>query len=223
MEIRTYVKIIASYWWLVVLATVAAGLGAYLLDQSRTPTYSAAARVVAQPSMVITDTRTVTDLIGQMGARYVMGTFAEAFTSDTVKAQARRTMGLRDSDAVGYPIVANVLPDTNVIEVSGTGRDPQLLASYLNTTVSTAISNTQQLFQVIDLASLQRATPPTAPSAPVPSRDIPASLGLGFVLGILLALAIDYLRGPQRTPATAPATRQRSSETGPIATTTSAD
>ena len=58
-----------------------------------------------------------------------MGTFAQALTSEAIKATARQQAGLSPADADYYVLEANPLPDTLVIEISGKGPDPNLLAS----------------------------------------------------------------------------------------------
>src|SRR4051812_28777451 len=50
MEIRTYLNSILRYWWLVLLLLVAGGVGAALLDRTKTPTYSTEARIAVRPS-----------------------------------------------------------------------------------------------------------------------------------------------------------------------------
>jgi capsular polysaccharide biosynthesis protein len=197
MDIRTYMRIIARYWWLILLVTLLAGGAAIALVNVRAPQYSAAARVVARPASTITDTRTIVDLVGQMGDRRVTGTFAEAFSAVDVRAEARAAVGLSEEGALEYPLQAVVLPDTHVIEISGTGPDPGKLANLNNATVSATIERAPQLFRVIDLQLLEPARQPVIPSAPVPTRDIPLGFGLGLILGVLLALATDYLRGPR--------------------------
>ena len=101
-----------------------------------------------------------------------------------------------------------MLPDTVVIQVTGTGPDRQVLADYLNATVSATITGTRDLFKVVVLQSLEAAIPPQDPVSPQPSRDIPLGIALGFLIGALLALALDYMRGALDTrlaerPATA--------------------
>jgi receptor protein-tyrosine kinase len=197
MDVRTYMRIMGKYWWLILLVTLLAGGAAIALVNWRAPQYSAAARVVARPASTITDTRTIVDLVGQMGDRRVTGTFAEAFTSADVRAEARAAVGITELEALEYPLQAVVLPDTHVIEVSGTGPDPGKLANLINATVAATLVRAPQLFTVIDLQLLEPARQPEKPSAPVPTRDIPLGFGLGLILGVLLALAIDYLRGPR--------------------------
>lgn len=195
MEVGTYLRIIARYWWVMLLAMLAAGGAAGLLDSVRARTYSTQARVAASPATVITDERTIVDLMGQMGSRHIIGTLAQSFTSSEVQATARKAAGLSDAEASDYNLEANVLPDTSVIQVTGSGPNPGVLANYINATVAATVANAHNVYKVVDLQPLEQAHVPVNPSSPSPSRDIPLGVGLGFALGILLALALDYLFG----------------------------
>jgi uncharacterized protein involved in exopolysaccharide biosynthesis len=201
MEIRTYLGIIGRYWWIVVLVALAAGVGIWVLDSQREPQYSGRARVLIRPSPELTDSRTVVDLVGQLGLRYVSGTYAQSFSSDSVKQTARQAAGLSVDEAARYPLEANVLPDTVVIELSGQGPDRQVLARYLDATMSSVINDTQPLFQVMELQALEPAQVPVAPSSPQPVRDVVVAVGLGIVLGLLLVFTIHYLRDTHPTSA----------------------
>lgn len=203
MEIRTYLNIILRYWWVVLLALVAGGVIAAGMDRIKKPTYSAAARVTVRPSPTLSDTRSIIDLVGQMGAKYIAGTFAQTFTSSDVKTAAAKAVGLTQDAAISYPLDAEVLPDTAVIQVSGTGPDPTLLVNYINATLEATIGNTRDLFRVMDLVTLEPARVPSAPVSPQPSRDIPFGAGIGLGVGILLALILDFVRGLRNTRAAA--------------------
>src|SRR3954447_23356501 len=206
MEVRSYLGTIARYWWLVLLVTISAATAVTVVDFIRSPSYSAKARVAVRPAASLTDERTIVDLVGQMASRSVVGTYAQTFSSEAVKTQARQAASLSSADAARYPLEANILPDSIVIEVSGTGPDPAILANYINATVSSTISNTRGLFKVMELVSLESAQVPDSPTSPVPARDIPLATLLGFAVGLLLALTVDYLRGPRvAVPQAAPA------------------
>jgi len=194
MSVGQYVKNIVRYWWIVLLAAVAAGAGAAALDSFLKPSYSGYARVVLRPSDKITDTRTLVDMVGQIGLRYLTGTFAQTFTSQDVKAAAQKSAGLSATEALRYPLQANVLPDTVVIEVSGTGPDPDMLTRYLNATVDATIQQGNTLFGVVELQTLESAKVPPTPVSPKPLRDITLGLVLGLLLGCLLAWSYGYLR-----------------------------
>ena len=204
MELRTYLNSIFRYWWLVLLLLVAGGIIAAGLDSVRQPVYSSEARVAVRPSPTLSDTRTIIDLVGQMGARYIAGTFAQTFTSAQVRDVAQKAVGLSADAAADYPLQANVLPDTAVISVEGTGPDPTVLVNYINATLEATVHDTADLFRVMELVPLEQARVPHTPDSPQPSRDIPAGAGLGLGLGIVLALAIDYIRGVRPSAPVAP-------------------
>ncbi len=174
MEIKAYIRTIMRYWFVVVLVTLVSGATAAFLVSVKRPVYSANARVATRPAAVLSDTRTIVDLLGQMTARSVTGTFAQAFTSSDVKAAARQVVGLSEEDATDYPLEANILPNSLVLEVSGTGPDPGMLVNYINATVDATVQRASTLFRVVDLVPLDPAHFPQAPTSPLPSRDIPS-------------------------------------------------
>lgn len=176
------------------LAVAASGVGAYVLDSMRTPEYSGYTRVLVRPSSKVSDSRTLVDLIGQIGFRYITGTFAQTFTSEKVKSAARQTAGLSVAEAARYPLQANVLPDTVVIEVNGKGPDPNVLAKYLNATVDATVQQTRTVFGVVELEPLEEALVPPTPTSPQLVRDVSLGLALGFLLGFLLAWTFAFLR-----------------------------
>ena len=168
MELRTYLNSIFRYWWLVLLLLVVGGVLAAGLDRVKKPVYSSEARVAVRPSPTLSDTRTIIDLVGQMGARYIAGTYAQTFTSAQVRDVAQKAVGLSADDADDYALQANVLPDTAVIAVEGTGPDPTILVNYINATLEATVHDTGDLFRVMDLVPLEQAGVPHSPTPPNP-------------------------------------------------------
>jgi capsular polysaccharide biosynthesis protein len=202
MEVVTYLKIIARYWWLILLATVVSTGIAAGLSLTRAKSYSTQALVVVRPATgVLTHTNDLVNMMSELGTRSVLGTFAQVLTSGGVQQTAEAAVGLNATTALDYPLEANVLPDTTVIAVTGKGHDPKLLADYINATVDAAVANSTDMFQVLELHSLQSAAVPVSPTSPNPSRDIPVGALLGLGLGVMLALALEYLRNPRREEA----------------------
>lgn len=195
MEIRTYINIILRYWWLVLLVMVAGGVGMALADRVQKPTYATEARVAVRPTLTLTDSRAIIDLVGQMGGRYIVGNFAQSFTSAQVKAAARQAAGIPSDEYGDYVLEANILPDSSVVQVNGTGPDPTILVNYVNASLEATVNDTRELFRVMELVPLESAKLPEDPISPQPARDIPLGAAIGLGLGIVLALGIDYLRG----------------------------
>ncbi|MDQ2805594.1 MAG: hypothetical protein M3Z04_01545 [Chloroflexota bacterium] len=201
MELRIYLNIILRYWWLLLLAISAGGAGAALADHAQTPRYVTQARVLMRPSALMTDPRDLVNLVGQVGSRSIAGTFAQAFTSAAVRAAARNKVGLSDGQAAAYTLEANLVPDSMVIAIQGSGPNPVMLVNYLNATTAATVDNTRDLFRVLNLEPLDTPPLPESPVSPSPSRDVSGGAGLGLGVGILLALAFDYLRAPRRAVA----------------------
>ncbi len=202
MEIRTYLGSLLRYWWIIVLTALVAGGVAYMVDRGQAPTYSTHVRVAMRPSSIVSDPRDIVNLVGEIGARNLTGTFAEAFTSQQVRTDAQKAAGLTADQADAYSVDASVLPDTTVIDVEASGPNPTLLVAYLQATITAAVDNTRDLFRVLDLVPLDQAAVPTTPSAPTPARDTALAAALGAAAGVLLALALDYLRENRREPET---------------------
>ncbi len=199
MEITTYLRIIARYWWVILLTTLVSTGVALAITETKAKSYTVHVRVVAQPASVVSNTNELINMSGQIGTREVMGTLAEAFTSADVQSNALAKAGMHATQAPDYPIQANGLPDSSVIEVTGTGHDPVLLTNYVNATVDAGVKYGSGIYRVIDLVPMERASVPAAPTSPVPSRDVPLGAGLGLALGLLLAFATDYMRTPRAT------------------------
>ena len=196
MEIRTYLQIIARYWWLVLLAVIVGGAIMALLDRRAVPIYRTQTRMVVRPSSSLTDPRLTIESVATLGSRYVAGTFAQMVTTSQVRDEARTAVGLSDAAAGDYDFVAAVLPDTAVIQITATGPDPTILSTYLDATVQATVRDTADLFGVMELAPLeQQSHIPLNPISPTPARDIPLGAGAGLGLGILLALLLDYALG----------------------------
>src|SRR5207237_198161 len=174
------------------------------------------ARVALSPAPVVSATRTLVDLGGQIGSRYIPGTFAEAFSSSDVISDARKSVGLSEQAAQDYKLNAVVLPDTAVIEVTGTGPDSNILTSYLNATLDATIKDTRNLFGVIELVTLQPARVPSEPTAPQPVRDLITAVAVGLGAGLLLALLFDYLRTPAPAPLLVTPARKEATRASPF-------
>ncbi len=203
MELRIYLNIVLRYWWLLLLAISAGGVGAALADHAQTPRYSTQLRVMMRPSGLLTDPRDLVNLVGQVGARSIAGTFAQAFTSAAVRQDARNKVGLSEWQAAAYTFDASLVPDSTVIAIQGSGPNPVMLVNYLNATAAATVDHTRDLFRVLDLEPIDTPPLPDSPSSPSPSRDVPGGAGLGLGLGLLLALTLDYVRAPRRTTAVA--------------------
>jgi diguanylate cyclase (GGDEF)-like protein len=106
------------------------------------------------------------------------------------------SLKLLESDLTEYSYVAVVLPETNIIDFTITGTDPELVALLTNTMGQRAVEYVENLYQVYDMSLLDPATVPVDPISPQPFRDAGVAFVVGTALGVGLALLQELLRAP---------------------------
>ena len=96
----------------------------------------------------------------------------------------------------GYLRSAIVLPDTNVLEVTVDGTDPQLAMMLANSIGKQAVSYIDGLNQGFNIRVLDPAQASTVPIRPQPVRDLSLAIVFGVVLGVSLAIVREQLIAP---------------------------
>lgn len=196
MEIRHYLAILRRYIWLVAGLTLVAALGAFLVDSVRVPTYQVQVRVALRPSPTLTEPGTTVDMVYYLGTRAVSGTFAGLVPSVAGREDVHQKAGMSAEMAAGYSFRASVLPDSMLLQVSGSGPHPGALVNLLNAVLDALIRNGHDLYPMVELVLLDPGGGHPTQVAPHPTRDVALALALGLAAGILLAMALAYLTTP---------------------------
>jgi capsular polysaccharide biosynthesis protein len=120
----------------------------------------------------------------------INATYAAIAKSDLVKQRARESVG---SSTRGLNIGADIVPGTNMIRISVTGTDPDLVHDF-----ASAISEETQryVFELDDAFVLESLDEPAAPDRPVgPNKGLTIGVGVvfGLLLGAFMAVVLDYL------------------------------
>lgn len=197
MEIKMYLRMLQRGWWLVVLCTLVATIVSLTFSYLSKPTYVATARYVVSPDATVSvGASDVLNSINTLDKRSIVTTYAAVLNSDTIFTQALVDLKLDPDQVAGYLRSAIVLPETNVLEVSVEGSDPQLdmlLANSLGKQASTYIDGLNQGFNI---RVLDPAQMPTVPIRPQPLRDVSLAIVFGIVLGVSLAIIREQLTSP---------------------------
>lgn len=197
MEIKLYFRMLQRSWWLIAVAALAAVMVTLTISYLTPPTYRAISRFIVSPNAtIITGGSNVLDSINVLDKRSIITTYAEILNSPRIYRETLSLLQLREEDLTGYTSTAVALPDTNIIEFSVEGPDPEVVALLANSIGQRAVEYVQSLYQVYDLTLLDPASVPTIPISPVPLRDAGVSLVVGLALGIALALIRELLRAP---------------------------
>ena len=197
MEIKMYLRMLQRGWWLVVLCPLVAMAVSLTFSYISKPTYSATARYVVSPdASVSTGTSDVLNSINTLDKRSIVTTYAAVLNSDTIFSQAIVDLKLNPARVDGYLRSAIVLPDTNVLEVTVDGTDPQLAMMLANSIGKQAVSYIDGLNQGFNIRVLDPAQASTVPIRPQPVRDLSLAIVFGVVLGVSLAIVREQLIAP---------------------------
>ena len=197
MEIKLYFRMLQRGWWLIVL-TALVGLSVSLgLSYMAAPQYEATARFILSPSSSITSGNDVVNSLDTLDRPSIAATYAEVINSNRIFLSACKLLN-QDPTEISkiYKIQAAVLPESNVLALSVSGPNPQLVASIANTIGQEFINFTRSLNQVYDLNILDNAIIPEIPFSPQPIRDLVIGFVLGAVAGMILAVSSEQIRIP---------------------------
>ncbi len=198
MEIKMYLRMLQRGWWLVVLCPLVTMAVALTFDYMSKPTYASTARYVVSPDAAI-GASDVLDSINILDKRSIVTTYAAVLNSDTIFTQSIVDLKLDPVQVEGYLRSAIVLPETNVLEVTVEGSDPQLTMIVANSIGKQAISYIDGLNQGFNIRVLDPAQMSTTPISPDPVRDVSLAIVFGVVLGVSLAIVREQLISPIET------------------------
>lgn len=189
MELRRYLDLIRTHWGVVVLAfSVTVGLTTILVVQQPW-VYQSEGTFVVRPRTVEADEIVRAFDTLNRGVE-INATYAAIAKSDLVKQRARDAVG---SSTQGMSIGADIVTGTNMIRISVTGTDPDLVHAF----ASAVGEETQRyVFELDDAFVLESLDEPDTPDRPVgPNKALTIGVGVvfGLLLGAFMAVVLDYL------------------------------
>lgn len=198
MEIKLYVKMLQKGWWIIVVTALVAVTASLLAAYFATPMYQAKATFSVSPSATMTGADQV--MLNSMEAldkRSIIQTYAEFLNSQRIYETTVLEHGLTlDQVEEDYSRSTVVLPDANILALTVTGSDPELVAQLANNTGRNAIQAITELYMIYDIHTLDPAVVPEIPISPKPLRDSGIALALGLVLGAALAIVREEIQIP---------------------------
>lgn len=195
MEVKLFIRMLQKGWWIVALTALSAVCAALITSYFATPIYRASTRFVVLPNP--------TYLGGESNVIYsldtldsVITTYAEILNSPTIYDQTISALQLGQADLAEYSHNAVALPDTNIIEISVQGPNPETVALLANTIGLKVVEYVTGLYKIYDMTLLDAAVKPTVPISPQPLRDAGVAAVVGLALGVALAITRELLRTP---------------------------
>lgn len=192
MELKDYLAALRRFWLTWVGVTALGVLVAVQVLQTSTPTYEARAQVFVASSSTGTS-----QMVGQRVKSY-----PDVAVSRAVLGPVIDRLGIESSFAAVRQSVRATNPvDTSQIVIVVSSSDPEQAAELANAVASEFTRVVEELERPgeepspVTLTVTDPATPPATPSAPTPLYV----LALGFVVGLLLGLALAIVRSRTST------------------------
>lgn len=192
MELKRYLGVVLRRWWIVMLTTLAAAAVAVYLGSGSATVYESTATYLVRP--VDTGEEGVvraTDALARSGE--INSTYARIARSSTVKDRAKGLVADQGLSTSKLNATAQVLPGTNLIEISASGPDAEAAAAYAAAVGAETASFLRDTGEVYELQLLD---PPDVGDGPLgDNRDLDLAVGVGFGLlaGAALAFTVEYL------------------------------
>ncbi|MBU1661056.1 MAG: diguanylate cyclase [Chloroflexi bacterium] len=200
MELRIYLQMLWRSWWVIALTALAALAIALIAAVLVTPQYQANATFLVSPNASLINQDDVVNSMEALDKRSIVATYAEVLNSDRIYSDAVAALGLNTADLEDdYSRTAVVLPEANILELTVEGPNSEIVAALVNSIGSQAIEHVMRLYSVYDFTFLDPANVPSIPIRPQPVRDSILAVGLGVILGAVLAIIREQMRVPLET------------------------
>jgi diguanylate cyclase (GGDEF)-like protein len=194
--LRHNVQMIKKGWWLVAVVTLLFWVISLSISYTAKPMYRAFATFIVSPNPNLTSSRDVLSSLDTLGNDSVISTYADILNSNRIFNDTVAVLNLGEEDLDGYEPSVTINQDSNILELSVSGPDPEMVAVLTNNIGQNAIIYIKGTYQVFDMTFLDQAIVPQKHVSPQPLRDGGIAAGIGFLVGILLAVGSETIRVP---------------------------
>ncbi len=197
MEVKLYFRMLQRGWWIILVTTLVAILVTLVASYLATPIYRATSRFVISPSATfVAEGNNVLNSLATLDKRSIITTYAEILNSPRIHRETFDLLQMNEASLQDYTYNAVVLPDTNIIEFSVQGPDPQTVTLLVNAIGQHVVEYVQGLYMVYEMTLLDPSVVPVKPISPQPARDAGVAVVVGLAMGVILALTRELIEAP---------------------------
>ncbi len=198
MELNSYFRIILKRWWAILIGLSVAAAATVVWTNRQVPVYESKATFVLRPrsSTLVLGDEFVKALDMVSRRVEINTTFAEVATSRLIKQQAIQALGFESSQTRGLTVSAGVVGGTNVLTITVEGASPSVVQQFCDTVGAETLNYVSELYDVFELQPLDPASLPSRPIRPNLGLNLLIGSFLGLVLGLGLALLVEFIRTP---------------------------
>ena len=193
MELKAYLHILRERWWVVLITVVVSTLAAIALVMPRPSIYESTGTMLIRPlAGTEEDAIDASDLLIR-GVK-IGSTYATVARSDLIRRRAEAVVQ-PSVDTSGVDVEAELLTDTNIVEISVRGTNPeaaQALAVAVQEEMAAYVASVDDTYALVPLDEPKLPQRPVAPNRPL---TVEVGMVLGLFAGLGLVLVEQYVRG----------------------------
>ena len=193
-------QVIRRRLWVIALVVIMIQGFAVTFTWLQTPLYTTSIKMLVDAG----NTKYADSPYTVQGLVDITTTLAELVATRPVAEDVAQRLGPPTSaDSILRNLIATQVEDTQLIEISYTDPNPQeaqRVANTVGTVFSEHVANGDLGGGGGTTHVVEKATLPTSPTSPNPLRNIALALAAGLMLGVTLALLLDYVDNNWRSP-----------------------
>jgi len=200
VELRYYLGLLRRWWWLLLLAIVVFAGPAYYLTSLQPNEYRASTTIFVNQTAAAGQVTYSDALLNQQ----LVKTYSRMAEQQVVLEEVTQKLPIPyTASELAAMVSAQPIRDTQLFEVSVTGRNPIMITDIANVTAETFIEQQRANLpgeQSSALSVAQPALEPSTPIAPNPGRNAILAGILGLLLAGGLVMLLEYLDDTIKTP-----------------------
>jgi capsular polysaccharide biosynthesis protein/GGDEF domain-containing protein len=197
MELRRYLALIRRHRWLVLAVfLVTTGSSIWFVERA-IPVYESTGSYIVRPVPNEDQPYETVDSIDTLirGAQ-ISATYAKIASSDLIGGAAKDTLAMRGIDTSGTRVAAEPVTGTNLLEITVSGPYPDAAQTLAVEIGTETIANIDRAGDPYELSKLDEPNRPGSPTSPKKTMTVAAAAVFGLMLGVGLALLIEYVAVP---------------------------
>lgn len=196
MEFNIYLKTLQRGWWIIVLVMLTAMNASLLVSYLTPPVYATSSRFVVSPNAsVYANSWDIVSSLDTLDRRSIVNTYKEIIASPAVYGSNPKIQNIPpDILEEKYNVSVVVIPETNILELTVEGPDPDTIILVSKAIGDQALDYINRLYPVYNFTIIEEPQLPTKPVRPEPVRNAGLALLVGAVLGVGLAFSREQLQ-----------------------------
>ena len=195
MEINLYLRTLQRGWWIILLTVLIATNVSLITSYFTPPVYQTSARFIVAPNAgSFTSSWDVVSSLDTLDRRSIINTYRELLASSSVYRQNPQIQEMAPEVLASYDISVTVVPDTNILQLTVEGVDPNLAVELADAIGTQAVDYINKLYPVYIFTILDQPAIPVSPIRPQPIQNAGLALFFGAIIGLVLAFSKEQLQ-----------------------------